>query len=164
MGWSGYLQLSVSQGKRSCVGGWLRGTGEKGRSSSWSGGSEETLLLSPSSLITSLLLPSPSRESVFSSDLPPEPLPKPMQNPRSLLDIFVVLSRKVYGFGASPRLKASSIGWFRKIKNGSCVGEQELLGLKKRNPPNPFCYFFDVNAQTETLNFPFYFFLPCARE
>ena len=100
-----YVQLSVSQGKRSCEGWWVRRTGVKGRRSSWSGGSEETLLLSsPSS--SSL-----SRFSlVFSSDdLDPLLVPKPMQNPRSLLDNLGVLSRNVNGFGASPRLKASSM-------------------------------------------------------
>jgi hypothetical protein len=43
-----------------------------------------------------------------------KPLPKPMQNPRSLLDNFGVLSRNLKGFDVSPRLKASSIFWNTK--------------------------------------------------
>ena len=100
------LQLSVSHGKRVFEGGWcLRGTGEKGKRTSWSGGSEETLRSSSWWLFS--WLPSLSCDLVDAV----KPLPKPMQNPRSLLDNFGVLSRNLKGLEVSPKLKASSIFW-----------------------------------------------------
>lgn len=99
------LRLSVSQGKRSCEEAWLRGTGAEGNRLSWTGGSDETLLL----LLSSWSWPPSWVLSLLSSDLALKAPPKPMQNPRSLLPIFGALSRNRNGFEASPKLRASSI-------------------------------------------------------